>query len=226
MYTAICADGRVLPPVIFTSDTKLLDLDFSPGIVVLLPGCKGESNRSTLAWLDQIQEFLQDEPLLLMDNHFSHHHPLFIDTLESLTVNPLYFPPKCGSLLSPLDNSFHAELQKRYFAKPRRSHEEQIRSMIQAYFEISEDSIQKYWVHCGILSKTPPSRTAARLLSEGYFREDSRDAKQMVQLFFRWKEGRRIKRETARNPEIIAWCEKAGVVFSSSKQKKANKTFV
>lgn len=138
-----------LPPVIFTSDQELLEVDFGEGIILHVPKIKGESNYSTLAWLDAVKDYLLDEPFLLMDNHFSHHNPKFLDTLKELDIQYDYFPIPCTALCSPLDNSLHSELRRRYLTKARESHVEMIKAMIEAYYEIPTDHIKKYWSHVG-----------------------------------------------------------------------------
>jgi hypothetical protein len=211
IYTAICADGTVLPPVIFTSDPSLKDETFAPGIVVHVPKIKGESNYSTQAWFDKIQEYMIDEPILFMDNHFSHHNPAFVEVIEGYDITRVYLPIPCSALCSPLDNSFHSLLRRLYLAKKRTTHVEMIKAMIEAYYQISAKNIKSYWHHVGIFSKERPSVVAARLLADGYRSISVRDIKEMYMVFLAWKGKMQGLRGKARSRAADMWLVKAGL---------------
>lgn len=187
VYTAICADGSCLPPVIITADPRLPDLDWKNATVILLPGSKGESNCSTLAWFDAVKDYLEDSPLLLMDNHLSHHSTTFTEETNDFGISQCYFPPKLGCLLSPLDNSFHAGLWRHYNSCKRDTHEDMVQAIIDSYYSVSEANIKHYWTHTGITSKTPAAHVAYQLLSEGYGFGEQQERREMTHAYQNWR---------------------------------------
>lgn len=90
LFTAICANGAFLPPVIVTSDKRLKNLPFSGGRVILLPGTKGQSNRATECWLEAIEEYLEDKPLVLFDNHKSHYSTTLTEDLKLREITTMH----------------------------------------------------------------------------------------------------------------------------------------
>jgi predicted RNA-binding protein len=188
VYSAICADGSCLPPVIITSDPSLKSFHIRNAKLIYIEAAKGESNRSTLYWFDAIKEYLEDDPLLLLDNHISHHSNLFVNEAEALSVRLEYFPPKLSALLSPLDNSFHSVFRRNYNAQPRQTHQDMIRAIVKAYYDVPDEHIKKFWQHVGILGKRSPRRVATALLEEGYSPVRATDIKENIRLYHNWRD--------------------------------------
>ena len=50
-----------------------------------------------MRWLDASQEYLQDDPVVLIDNLGGHHHKPFLDELENIGVEVHFFPNQGAS---------------------------------------------------------------------------------------------------------------------------------
>lgn len=198
LFTAICADGSCLPPLIVTSDTKLKNLTYGKAKVILIRGNKGQSNIATQAWVDNMQEYLQDNPLLLLDNHKCHYNKEMVSQLNDMGASIMYFPAHLGGLLNPCDNSFHSILKRYYFGCKRDTHEEMIKAIIDSYFAVTEKQIVNFFHHTGIISKTPARQVARRLLGEGYLHPNRHGTREMLRQFNLWRNHPGVLRGKAR----------------------------
>lgn len=169
LYTGLVGDGTLLPPVIITSDDKLPRLEFDkPAFVVLLPSSKAPTARSAKAWFNKVKDWMEDDPILLLDNGGAHHNPEFLQELHEFGIRTEFYPPYAGSLVDPCDNSFHSVLKRIYFSKDRSTHEKCIRAMVEAYYEVSEQAVLSSFERCGYTGAQNPHQVTARLLSQGY----------------------------------------------------------
>ena len=187
MFTAFCADGSCLPPVIITKDKKLKDVDFSPAHVIVLANTKGQSNRATECWFDESKDFLADEPLLLLDNHKSFHSINLNEEMSDFSISVLHFPVGLGCYLNPCDNSLHSLIKQHYRRQQHTSHEEMIVAICDAYYAVSEEQVRHFFAHTGITSHITLSVVAKHLLEEGYWYAEDRDVQIMMDHFHHWK---------------------------------------
>jgi hypothetical protein len=190
LYTGVCADGKVLTPILFTSDKRDAGQNSSQMPVVYLPKVKGPGTKSTQLWWDTLMDTdLSDRPLLLWDNLSAHHSKSLLEEMSDKDVTVLHFPTNTGALLNPCDNAFHADLKHRYFLKDRSDHGKMIVAIREAYFDTTEESIQNYWRHIGYTSSEPAEVLARQLNSEGWVASGEREShfNSMRDCYRHWK---------------------------------------
>ena len=78
LVTGLVGDGTMLPPVIFTDDHNLPEMHFDNAFVLLVESSKGPSRETIMRWFDVVRDWLEDEPLLLLDNLRCHHNLDFL----------------------------------------------------------------------------------------------------------------------------------------------------
>ena len=67
-----------------------------------------------------------------------------------------------------MDNSFWVDFRARYYRESRDTHGHMLDAIQKCYYSPTEETIQRYWHHCGYTSKDSPEDVVERLLGEGY----------------------------------------------------------
>ena len=168
LYVAICADGSCLPGVVFTSDQSLTVRDYQHIKVLLVENSQAPGADTTMRWLDTSQEYLQDDPVVLIDNLGGHHHKPFLDELENIGVEVHFFPNQGGKYINPCDNSVNSVIRRVYAVQKRRIHAEMLDAIDLAYGAVKEDSIIASFRHCGLTTAEAPAKVVDRLMTQGF----------------------------------------------------------
>lgn len=171
MYTAVAANGTVIPPVIFTSDTNVpVGVEEHPDARVFpIPNFKGKATAdTTMRWLDTVQPHLADEPLLIHDKGKEFTAAAVTQRLQEEVISSYPIPASGGAFVNPLDNSFHHELKSKYRVLTHRTHSRMLRDMVKAYYLCDESNIENYFKHCLLTGSKPTASAVRRLCSEGF----------------------------------------------------------
>jgi len=144
------------------------EMIFENAYVIRIPSSKAPGRTITLAWFDTIENLLEDKPLLLLDNLKAHHNNTFLTELREFDVSVMFYPALTGCLIDPCDNAFHSTLKHIYLTKDRSTHQACVKSMTEAYYEISESAIKSFFYRCGYTSRAPASMVTRAVLSQGY----------------------------------------------------------
>lgn len=168
LYVAVCADGSVLPGVVFTSDDSLPLRDYTHIKVLRVANTNAPGANTTLRWLDASEDMLLDEPVVLLDNLGGHHNHQFKEHLERLGCSIHFFPNQGGKYLNPCDNSVNSVIRRVYAAQQRRTHTEMLDAIDTAYGALRDETIANSFRHCGLLSRGRPGRIVDELMAQGF----------------------------------------------------------
>ncbi len=157
--------------------------------IALFKKIKGTTNESVTAWAEFAKPYLKDQPLLILDNAKGHYNDDFLALMDEYGVTVRYLPPGSGKLLNPCDNSLHASFKSNFFKKKKKPHELKIKSINEAYFEISEESIINCFKQCGYLDSMDAKTVVSNLISSGYRATEARKelTYQMQHAYRKWK---------------------------------------
>jgi hypothetical protein len=165
----ISAAGELLPPVVFTSDSNLPDLSFSPLDIFVEDDISGPTSSSTQHWFDEISPHLPEKTILIWDAGKPHRNRELLDELETPGVRIYSLPPAPHALLSPVDNSFNALFRLNYYKRDRSTHENMLNAMKNSLVSIPANTIAKYFEHGGKTSEESPETVSLYLFYEGYY---------------------------------------------------------
>lgn len=154
--------------MVATSDRHLEEIHEKDSFVIRVHRSAGPSVDILLHWLNSIQDYLEDEPLLFLDNVRAHHNERFVEEATALGIKILYYPAYAGALIDPCDNAFHSTLKTCFFHKQHASHAESIRAMLSAYREIPDESVTHFITRCGYTGEQRPKEVVEALVSQGY----------------------------------------------------------
>lgn len=153
LVATLCGDGRKLP-FFFIEHTR----EKRKKKQVIQRAVKGMTEKLMLDYIEKIiRPNVPRGSVLLMDQLSSHKTAKVMDSLQSLGVLAVFFPPKASADLSPLDNfffhSFKTEFRK---IQPKQTTIDIIQACNQAYAVIPERTVRSCWRRCGLLSVPPP----------------------------------------------------------------------
>jgi hypothetical protein len=190
LYGGFFAFGELMHPVLFTSDRKD-SKQLSPEMpVVYQPSMKGPGSLSTEAWWNIVGQLDFPEGGVVMVDHLRGHFSKTLQQeMQDLDVALLHYPKFSGALLDPCDNSWFADLKRRYYRKDRTTHGLMIQAIREAVYETDESSLKHYWHHCGYTSEVDSKMVIASLAGEG-FEINSRyndDFTRMKKIYRVWK---------------------------------------
>lgn len=168
LMASICADGSCLPPIICTDDKKCPRITFENGNVLRVTSSRAPSNDNMKRILDELQDYLQDEPYILLDDHSAHKNEEVTNTLKEWGATPLIFPPGTGKLLDPVDNSFNSPLKTHYFEQDRSTHSKMLQAIYSSYYATPDTDVVKYWHHIGYTSDHDIDAVVENLVRAGY----------------------------------------------------------
>lgn len=174
LYSGLVFDGSVLEPHIFIGK-RIPRYHNERGTVHFIPGIKGPSIRSTLAWLEHSIDYLRDEPLLVWDRLGGHRTDEVQGWLEHHNIENIFLPGRTCGILDPCDNSWHHQLREILRPLPHADTRQLLDSVIDAYWEPLDTEVQSYIKHCGYDSLEEPRNIVDRLFSSGYFPESAAD---------------------------------------------------
>jgi hypothetical protein len=157
-----------LPPVIFVQDKRCPRVNWKDTFVLRVRSSKGPGVDMVKRWVDTVSDYMEDEPILLLDSLKAHKNKEVLELLHELGVRTLFFPPGCGKYLDPVDNSFNSAFKTHYYKQRRDTHIEMLRAIRNSYFKATEENIQHYFTCTGYLSNKPAHVVAEQLLSQGY----------------------------------------------------------
>lgn len=205
LYVAICADGSVLPGVVFTSDESLAVRHYYHITVLRVENANGPGANTTQRWLDTSIEYLQDSPVVLLDNLGGHHNHDFTEQLELLGCSTLFFPNQGGKYLNPCDNSVNSIIRRVYAAQQRRTHEEMLDAIDTAYGSISDETIVNSFRHCGLTSQAPARHVIDKLMAQGFQSHGlhREEIQSRMLAYRRWKRNLRSPSTAAPNVHAI-----------------------
>jgi hypothetical protein len=192
---SLVADGSCLPPFIAIRENSLPRAVDFPNVKFYRIGQDGNSGVDmVLAYLGWIwnKGWLSEGDLVLLDRSNCHTSAVIKEWFESRNVEYEFFPASTGALLSPVDNSFNANF-KQYFARlntytPPDSRKQKLKHIIDAYYEVKDSSIRKWFKSCGILGGNVP-QTIERLMKAGFRVAEERKLEHQCHhdMYLRWK---------------------------------------
>jgi hypothetical protein len=163
-------DETVLPAVIFTDCPSVpegIEEEYG-GEVIYLPQVKAPSADMTLRWLDAVQEYLRDSPLVVMDRGPEFTARRVMEEMEGNGIEVLQIPAAGGAFVNPCDNPFNSQLRQAYFHERKMTYEEKLKAILRAYYSPTEATLESYFEHVGWKGKRPTQSKVRILLSEGY----------------------------------------------------------
>lgn len=204
MYEAFSADGSMLPPVAFTSDTSVPLDDYAPLKVFVMEGIRGPGSDSTLRWLDEISPDLPEKGLMIWDDLGGHRNRDVLEELEANNIEPFVLPHASHGLINVCDNSLNALLQHSYYTKDRSSHKNMLLAIRDSYEALEEATVVRYFKHTGIISNDDISDRAWQLAHEGYHPNEEREEhiEDMKRAYREWKLNLRNVPDDVRQPRL------------------------
>jgi hypothetical protein len=178
----VCSDGTILPPlIIFKTKTNLPSHLYEKykGRVILRSNSSGwMSSKLMNEWINKIWDNIQVseniQKILILDQFSGHRSAEVLKLLGELSLDTLYIPPGCTSLVQPLDTDlnkpwknrlrekFHewlidvgskpTNMTKSGFVKAP-DYETVIEWILQANQEIPTTFVRNAFASCGILAK-------------------------------------------------------------------------
>lgn len=127
---------------------------------------KGPNSQMTLHWMDMLQDFLADKPVILHD-----HGPEFKafnvhEEAQYRGINWYCMVPRSAAYVNPCEE-FHYEIERRYQNEEKRNHKESLRAIIKAYYTPTKKHITNYWAHCLLTTGRPSRYLVNKLVHEG-----------------------------------------------------------
>lgn len=168
VYTSYRASGDLLPPLIFTGDTKLTYRPEMRHLVHRQKDISGPGGKSSQKWLEVISRYMHGPWLLIVDNRGGSHDREFREAAEMHRCQIVYLNPYAGKLISVNDNPLHSLIRRAYNRLPHRTHWESIDSILTACRSVSRQNVIRAFNHVGITSPWRPERVVAKLFSEGF----------------------------------------------------------
>ena len=128
----------------------------------------GPSADTTLRWFDVLKENFDINTHIIHDCGPEFHNSKVKEHIEltGVTLHPL--PPQAGAFINPCDNSFNRTLKQSYYNQSRRTHVEMLSAIIKAYFQPTEEQINRYFCHYRIIEERPTRKYMKCLITEGY----------------------------------------------------------
>mmetsp|Transcript_4108 Transcript_4108/g.5752 ORF Transcript_4108/g.5752 Transcript_4108/m.5752 type:complete len:217 (+) Transcript_4108:648-1298(+) len=170
LYEALVGDGTILPPVIFTNCEiipKKLTLNHKAKICVV-PNLCAPSGELTSRWLEEVSDYLKDRPLVLHDRGTEYKNKQVASDFQDRGIRAIQFPSSAGAFVNPCDNAFNAQLKYHYYKKQRRTYEEKLSSIVDSFYEISEDAVKHYFQKSGLLDEVITKGFINNMLHEGW----------------------------------------------------------
>lgn len=188
MWTAFCADGTCLPPVVFVSKK------FAHPHRLVAGGGRcwyTDGNRSHYAfvhevddastngqhtkqwWVDMVDpawNFLEGTVALILDNapwHTSAAVKRFLQEDPYSTVPLDFLPPKSGKWLNPNDQAIHHSIKAEYRRLARERPYDSLTNVIAAYYRVPDSTVTGSWKHTALLDG-PIKATLTQRDSEGF----------------------------------------------------------
>ena len=163
-------NGQMIPAIIFT------DCDHVPqdverghsGKVIYLPEVKAPSADMTLRWLEEVREYLEDEPLIVHDKGPEYIAKSLKEELEMLGIEEMEIPSAGGAFINPCDNSFNSQLKTAYFQERKKTYEDKLRAILTAYYSPEEEVMKSYFERVGWTGDRLSKKQVQNLLDEGY----------------------------------------------------------
>jgi hypothetical protein len=182
-YTTLVADGtlcplfltmkqKIPPEVHFIYPEDHLKIERVNTPKKEMPGEVGVMKY--LEYHESLDSF-QEGDILITDNERSFNTPKVLEKMLNMGILKLNFPVGMGHLMNPCDNEFHNEMKKRYYLKlsdldsMKAPLSYRIEAIYDAYYDAKEESVQKYFVHNGILGTEDPTLVSKRLLNKGIY---------------------------------------------------------
>lgn len=145
------------------------------GKLHFVPKLAGPSTYSTLAWLEDSEDYLSDEPLLLWDRLGGHRSGAVQDWLEDRYIASMHFPAQTSGVMDPCDNSWHSALKSAIRRRPHTNFKDLLDIIVDSYWAPTDNEVQNHIRHCGYDSYEDPEKVVNRLFSEGYYPESNGD---------------------------------------------------
>lgn len=170
LYEGLVLNGQLIPPIIFT------DCDAVPqgvegdkdGKVIYLPEFSQPSGDMTLRWLEEVREYLEDEPLVVHDRVPEYMAKEVKQEMEQRGIRTMKIPATGGAFINPCDNAFNSQLKQAYYKLDKRTYEQKLQAILAAYYSPSEETMQRYFEHVGWRGDHLTKYGVQSLLSEGY----------------------------------------------------------
>jgi hypothetical protein len=167
LYSSLCADGTVLPPVIITNDPSVpddIEGDFE-AFLVYMPDLTKPSANTTPAYLDKVKESYNGGDQLICDRGSEFKNKKVDEELEAMRVFRHLLPTAGGAFANPNDNAYFSQVEGAYKRMTKSTHAEAIKCLIKAYYLPTEDNIINYWKKCGITGRRPSTAAVDALIS-------------------------------------------------------------
>lgn len=116
------------------------------------------NNARMIDYINHIAQYVTETSLLLMDRLSSHTAGIVRRHIDSKTLNsgdkmfiPIYLPPKTAFLISPLDMGAISAFKSHFHKLERSTLQLKLRSVIEAWNQVSNDTLSNIFRNCGII---------------------------------------------------------------------------
>lgn len=196
LYEGLVMDGTLLPPVIFTNcpDVPANIEENRIAFVIYIENLQAPSAALTLRWIDTIQAYIDDSPLIIHDRGPEYMAQSVQEELEQLEVDTKILPATGGAFANPCDNAFNSAFRRLYSENLPSSYFEKLVHIIDCYYAAQESSISRYFRHIGYCGPRPSKKRVARLLNEGFKpgRQNAELYGKMKNSYLAWRRGLRM----------------------------------
>jgi hypothetical protein len=126
-----------------------------------------------IEYIDHLAGYVHDTSLLIMDRLSSHKSERVLSYIRewknedgSPKLIPLLLPPKSAFLISPLDMGAISAFKANFYRFDRSTIDFKVRAMLQAWEEVSNDSLVNIWENCGLVGKESFASIRERFMKE------------------------------------------------------------
>jgi hypothetical protein len=173
VYTAFCASGVNLPPVIFVGSQKKRE-DWKDGwnrnrigqefYVSYVAENSAPSESWTLRWLDVLtgpgREYLTRGTHIILDSLAGHTTPAMLAEWDVHGIIPLRIPASAGKFLNPCDQAPHSVMRRKFNELQHLHPKSKIENIIEAYYSIDEMTILTAFEHAMVFNGNFEDRLA------------------------------------------------------------------
>ena len=166
-------DGVDIPPYIIVHTYKNASYTSGRRCPSNETPVKGMNNSRMKAYIDHIDQYVDEPSLLVLDRLSSHTAAEVRRYMESKrTVGdkqkfiPIYLPAKTAFLISPLDMGANAAFKSHYYKLDRSTLPKKLRAVHQAWDAVSNDALKNICLNCGIVGEEDMEALHARFEKE------------------------------------------------------------
>jgi transposase len=156
---------------------------------------KGMTTERMMEYVDHVADLVEGTNLLIMDRLSSHKSEMVLNYIREWENNdgskkfiPLLIPPKAAFLISPLDMGAISAFKANFYRFERSTIDLKKRAMVQAWDEVSNESLKNIWRNCGLVGKEALESIRERFMKEvvGIV---PKEYEELMEFYEAWKNG-------------------------------------